>query len=180
MKSSLIVALALVFCVSHAADQSPYTGEELRSIKSMSSQEIDALLSGEGMGFAKLAELNHYPGPKHVLELADDLELTSSQFSETEAIFEEMRLRAVSLGKELLEAERALDQDFLRGSVSPESLKSALLNIARIRAQLRYVHLEAHLRQKRVLTSEQISKYDEIRGYRGAAHDHRKHTKIHN
>jgi len=98
------------------------------------------------MGFAKLAELNHYPGPKHVLELAVDLGLTRSQVSETEALFEKMRLNAVVLGEELLEAEMALDQDFSQGAISPESLESALLSIGRIRAQLRYVHLEAHLR----------------------------------
>ena len=71
MKNILLAVLVLVSGMSLAADQPPYAGEELRSLKSMSSQEIESLRSGEGMGFAKLAELNHYPGPKHVLELAD-------------------------------------------------------------------------------------------------------------
>ena len=132
------------------------------------------------MGFAKLAELNHYPGPKHVLELANDLDLTPSQVSETEALFEEMRTSAVVLGEDLLAAEMELDQDFSRGTISAESLESALWSIGRIRAQLRYVHLEAHLRQRRLLTTEQIAKYDETRGYKGVAHDHLEHPKGHN
>jgi hypothetical protein len=180
MKNIVLAVLALMSGMSLAADQSPYVGEELRSIKSLTSQEIESLRSGGGMGFAKLAELNHYPGPKHVLELADDLDLTLSQVSETEALFEEMRLSAVVLGEELLEAEMALDQDFSRRAISPQSLESALLSIGRIRAQLRYVHLEAHLRQQRLLTTEQIAKYDETRGYRGAAHDHLEHPNSHN
>ena len=91
-----------------------------------------------------------------------------------------MRFSAVVLGEELLEAEMALDQDFSRGAITPESLESALWSIGRTRAQLRYVHLEAHLRQQRLLTTEQIAKYDETRGYRGAAHDHLEHPKSHN
>jgi hypothetical protein len=127
------------------------------------------------MGFAKPAELNHYPGPKHVLELVDDLDLTPSQVSETEVLFEEMRSSAVVLGKDLLEAELALDKDFSQGTINAESLRTALLNAGKIRAQLRYIHLEAHLRQKRLLTTDQIAKYDEIRGYRGATHDSQGH-----
>lgn len=85
MKYRVPVVLGLISGISLAAAQSPYAGEELRSIKSMSPQKIESLLSGRGMGFAKLAELNHYPGPKHVLELADDLDLTPSQVSETKS-----------------------------------------------------------------------------------------------
>ena len=180
MRKIVLPVLALMSGISLANEQSPYAGEELRPLKSFSSQEIESLRSGQGMGFAKLAELNHYPGPKHVLELADDLELTPSQVAETEVLFEEMRINAVALGEELLEAEMGLDHDFERGAISPESLESALLEIGRIRAQLRYVHLESHLRQQRLLTADQIAKYDEIRGYRGAAHDHMGHHKNHN
>lgn len=180
MKLIASLILALMFGLSLADDESPYAGQELRSIKSLSAEEIESLKSGGGMGFAILAELNHYPGPKHVLELADAIDLTPSQLVETEALFEEMRLNAVSLGEELLEAEMGLDQDFEGAEISPESLESALFEIGRIRAQLRYVHLEAHLRQQRLLTAEQIAKYDEVRGYRGAAHDQGGHPNNHN
>ena len=104
MRIIVLPVLALISGISLANEQSPYAGEELRPLKSFSSQEIESLRSGQGMGFAKLAELNHYPGPKHVLELADDLELTPFQVAETEALFEEMRINAVALGEELLEA----------------------------------------------------------------------------
>ena len=179
MRKIALPVLALLSGISLATDQSPYAGEELRSLKSLSTQEIESLKSGRGMGFAKLAELNHYPGPKHVLDLADDLDLTPFQVAETKALFEEMLLNAVEFGGKLLKAEMDLDRDFERGAITPGSLESALLQIGRIRAQLRYVHLEAHLRQQRLLTAEQIAKYDEIRGYRGAAHDHMEHAKTH-
>ena len=49
---------------------SPYVGLEAREIKALSEEQRQELLDGHGMGLALAAELNHYPGPKHVLELA--------------------------------------------------------------------------------------------------------------
>jgi len=170
----------LLFSAVLFADESPYAGEENRSIKSLSAEEISALESGGGMGFAKLAELNHYPGPKHVLELAHDLELTSPQLTKTRALFAEMQRNAMSLGHELLQAEKDLDREFESGTIDAESLNIALTDIGVIRAQLRYVHLEAHLRQRQVLTENQLMKYDELRGYRGIAGDHNRHSGHHN
>lgn len=170
MKTPALIFLALSAVPSMADEVSPYAGEEHRSIKSMSAQEIESLESGAGMGFARAAELNHYPGPRHVLELAGDLDLSPAQLSETEALYEEMHAGAVALGEELLQAETGLDRAFREATISPESLRSALDEIARIQARLRYVHLEAHLRQRSLLSAEQIAKYDEVRGYRHATH----------
>lgn len=158
--------------VTLASDQAPYAGEEQRRIKSFSAQEIESLRNGDGMGFAKLAELNQFPGPKHVLELSNELGLSPSQLASTKALYEEMRGNAMTIGEDLLIAESQLDQNFEDRTISSETLKSALLEIGALRAHLRYVHLESHLRQKNLLTPEQIRKYDELRGYRNAAHAH--------
>ena len=168
------ILLVMVSCFSPVAAESPYVGQELRDIKSLSTKDIASLQRGDGMGFAQLAELNHFPGPRHVLEIADQLSLSPEQLSETRSLYEEMRRNAVALGRELLLAETRLDQAFQDKSISSESLESALLEISEIRARLRYVHLEAHLRQKKLLRPEQIQRYDEVRGYHGGAraHDH--------
>lgn len=179
MKGSLSLIPALLVTVSGAA-QSPDAAEETATIKSLSHKEIRSLKSGDGMGFATLAELNRYPGPRHVLELADELDLTQSQRAETEAIFRQMRNDAIALGEELLEAEAALDRRFATGAIDAGTLESALFRIGKIRAQLRYVHLAAHLRQKDLLTAGQVAEYDELRGDRleqdrhpeNASHDH--------
>jgi hypothetical protein len=70
---------AVVACLGTAAiaQVSPYAGQERHDIKSLSPQEVTALLAGQGAGFAKAAELNGYPGPAHVIELADQLARTS-------------------------------------------------------------------------------------------------------
>jgi hypothetical protein len=175
---SKLVALFFIIVPLHtlAAEQAPYAGEERRAIKSLSAQEVHALKNGGGMGFAKPAELNHYPGPRHVLDARDKLELSPSQLAATQSLYEDMHRNAVLIGEELLLAESRLDQDFAAGTIRSDALRDALLEIGTIRARLRYVHLESHLRQKQLLTAKQIKKYDELRGYHGGMQDHSKHS----
>ena len=164
---------------SAAAAESPYAGQEHRSIKSISPQDIEALKNGEGMGFAKLAELNHFPGPKHVLDLAQQLSLTPEQVTETRLLFDNMQSRAKAIGHELLAAEAELDSAFADNRINADLLERALLEIGEIRARLRFVHLEAHLRQRLLLTDAQISLYDQSRGYGQSGVDHAGHTSHH-
>jgi hypothetical protein len=116
MSKKILITLATAFTLIggqiSAAEHSPYTGEERREIKTLSESEITGLLAGKGMGYAKAAELNGYPGPKHVLELSKELSLTAEQQKKTETIFALMEASAKSLGAELIAAERELDQAF--------------------------------------------------------------------
>src|SRR5262245_36186825 len=73
----------------HAA--TPYAGLQDRQIKALSDQQIADLRAGRGMGLALAAELNGYPGPLHVLELADALQLSEPQRTETKRLFEAMK-----------------------------------------------------------------------------------------
>jgi hypothetical protein len=75
---SFVVAAALL-AGPVLADDAPYAGQQGRSIKALSDDDIVALRKGEGMGMAKAAELNGYPGPAHVLQLASQLGLTEAQ-----------------------------------------------------------------------------------------------------
>jgi Spy/CpxP family protein refolding chaperone len=176
MKTILPIWLLFVLPFPEAIAEAPYAGQEQRHIKSLSATEIASLKNGDGMGFAKLAELNHYPGPKHVLELASELGLTDSQMAQTESLFTDMRNSARSLGRDLLDAEAALDRAFEENTLDADGLESALLAIGELRARLRYVHLEAHLRQRLLLSEEQVGMYDKIRGYRQSEHDHGGHA----
>jgi len=167
-----IGVLGVVVSAGVAFGQSPYAGQERREIKALSEPEIEQLRSGAGMGLAKPAELNGYPGPKHVLELAAELELTPEQRQRVEALFEAMHADAVARGEELIEGERALDEAFSSGGVDPGTLRDQLERISAVRARLRLAHLAAHLDTKAALTPEQVHRYAQLRGYGGHAHDH--------
>jgi Spy/CpxP family protein refolding chaperone len=164
------ILLALVCAAAHGTSPaSPYAGEESRAIKALSSDEVQSYLAGKGMGFAKAAELNGYPGPSHVLELADALPLTTEQRARTEALFKTMQAQASALGRELVEEERTLDRAFAGKTVSAGLLQEALLRIGVLQARIRQAHLDAHLAQLAILTPAQISRYESLRGYRQGA-----------
>jgi hypothetical protein len=176
-KSFLVMALLIAFSaiVSAQTKQTPYAGEEARRIKSLSEGEMRAYLEGRGMGLAKPAELNSYPGPMHVLELAEQLQLSDSQKRETETAFQQMRNRAIELGKMIVKSEAELNRLFSEKKVNRSNLQAKVEQIAKMQGELRTVHLRAHLEMSRVLSTEQIKKYDELRGYAGkeASHQHK-------
>ena len=147
-----------------------------RAIKALSTPEINALLDGSGTAFggmAKAAELNGYPGPKHVLELVDEgrMALTDVQLEQVRGLFEEMRSEAVERGERIVDMERRLDALFDEREVTVSLLEELVMKIGVESAHLRTVHLRAHLRMMELLTMEQIEMYNVERGYGSREHD---------
>ncbi|HEY7495342.1 MAG TPA: Spy/CpxP family protein refolding chaperone [Candidatus Tectomicrobia bacterium] len=166
------IVLGCASCCWSAEPSSVYAGQEQREIKALSAEEIQGYLSGSGMGLAKAAELNHYPGPRHVLDLAEPLQLSEDQRQKTQSIFEAMRTEAVHLGTQLIARERQLDTLFAAGTIAEAQVDQLVADIATIHGQLRAVHLRAHLAQRTLLTPEQLHRYDMLRGYNASRHDH--------
>jgi hypothetical protein len=169
MKIWLLVA-TLVFATGVSA-QTPYAGMQTRSIKALSDQQIADLEAGRGMGLALAAELNGYPGPSHVLELADRLELSAEQRASIQQLFDSMKAEAVPLGARLIEQEANLDKQFADRSMTPESLKVSTAAVAVTQGTLRETHLKYHLSAAAILNPSQMLKYAELRGY-GSGHKH--------
>jgi len=174
---SLTVVLVLAASNVFANQAAPYAGQEQRTIKALSADEIQSYLNGKGAGLAKAAELNHYPGPAHVLELADKLELSAQQKARTEAIFKAMQADAIRWGQALVDKEQELDRRFASAAITPQELRSLLEQIGKLQAEVRRAHLQAHLQQRAVLSVEQVAKYDSLRGYgSGQGHGHSGHS----
>lgn len=152
---------------------SPYAGMERRAVKALSSQQIADLKAGRGMGLALPAELNGYPGPLHVLELADALQLSNEQRARTKALVDAMKAETIPIGERVIAEETALDRLFAEKRVTRGSLDAATLRIATAQGELRAGHLRYHLAMVEVLSPTQITRYAELRGY--AAGDHRDH-----
>ena len=176
MKHLLVMVAALVVMSDTVAAQShqPYAGLEQRSVKALSDQQIDDLKNGRGMGLALAAELNGYPGPLHVLELADRLGLTQDQKAKVQHLFDAMKEESVPLGVKLIEQEQELDRLFVARTVTPDALKAATSAIAATQGQLRESHLQYHLFTAALLTETQMQQYAALRGYRnpqGGRHD---------
>ncbi len=160
-----VIGCAGTLRAQHEHAASPYAGQEASEIPSLTVEQFEGLRSGDGMGMAKPAELNHYPGPKHVLELADDLGLSQEQRQGIEEARAAMLSDAVRIGASIIEAERTLNQRFAHGHIDEATLEDLTARIATMYGELRYVHLRAHLTKQALLTTEQVAAYDRLRGY---------------
>jgi hypothetical protein len=163
----LVLMLIATFAFSEAdhSHKSKYAGEEKREIKSLSATDIEELQNGKGWGLAKAAELNGVPGPVHLLEMKEEIDLSAEQIRAIEDIYMKMKQEAVPLGRELIELERELNNHFANRTITNELLRQILQKIAQVHGQLRYVHLSTHLKTPDILKSEQITLYNKLRGY---------------
>lgn len=158
-----------------AVAQTPYAGMQTRPIKALSEQQVADLGAGRGMGLALAAELNGYPGPSHVLELADKLDLTADQRASVQRLFDSMKMEAVPLGSKLIEQEAELDRQFADRIVTPESLKASTAALATTQGALREAHLKYHFSTAALLTPGQMRRYADLRGYGGGKRMHHHH-----
>ena len=174
-----IIAAVLAFTATAALAQSPYAGMQSRPVKALSEQQIADLKAGRGMGLALPAELNGYPGPSHILELADRLALSPDQKSRVQKLFDDMKAEAVPVGLRLIAQETALDRQFVSRSITPERLKAATAEIGATQAELRNTHLKYHLETAQILSPDQMRQYAELRGYAssGPQQHHHHHLK---
>ena len=158
---------------THAgAIHSPYAGQEERGIKALPQADVEGLLAGAGTpfgGMAKPAELNGYPGPRHVLDAveAGEFEITGKQKIRIEGLYEEMKAQAIALGEEIVSIEQGIEDAFANGTVTSGRLRENVANSADTYGRLRFVHLKYHLRMVDVLTPEQVGRYNVLRGYAG-------------
>lgn len=165
--AALIPAAALPAQEHDHAGHQPYAGLQEREIKAISPEEVAGLRAGEGLGMALAAELNGWPGPKHVLELADPLGLGAEQRTAVEEVRARMEAEAVRLGVELLEAEAELDRRFAHGHAPADDVTALSVRIGELRGRLRAVHLTAHLETRALLEGHQVEAYNRLRGYSG-------------
>jgi len=157
LRASLASCLAIVLCL--------LVFGQAGLAQTVIPSDREELLKGMGMAMASYAEENGYPGPKHVLDLKDELGLTHDQLMKTEALEKVVGSSAVVKGEEIVQAEEELYKLFAAGTVSEKMLRVKLEEVGKLRADLRFIHLQAHLRMKQILTAEQTKRYSELRGH---------------
>lgn len=161
----------------HPAEKSSssYAGQQARAIKALSRAQTQDLLAGKGMELAKAAELNGYPGPMHVLELADALKLSAEQRALTNQLLTEHKSEASAIGVQLVAAERELDNAFKSQEAKAEDIARTTQVIGKLQASLRNAHLQTHLLQIRLLSPQQVAQYVTLRGYGTSSPSHSHH-----
>lgn len=168
MKRSFTLVAALLALPVHAHAQhehSPYAGMETAEGTALTPEELRQLRGGEGMRLALAAELNHYPGPRHVLDLGGELDLTADQRTRVEEIFEAMRADAIRVGESIIEVEGHLAGAFREARADADAIRLMTAHLASLRGELQAIHLTAHVTTRALLTEEQVERYDTLRGY---------------
>lgn len=164
-RTMLAGAALLVLSGAASAQHEGYAGQQDRDIKALSADEVKQYLSGAGMGYARPAELNHFPGPMHVLELADELGLSPVQRDATKRLMDAHKAEARAIGAKLVDAERDLEAVFRGGAAAGPALAEAVRQAAVLEGEYRLSHLDTHRRMRAMLTDEQVTRYDRLRGY---------------
>lgn len=170
VKLLLATTLAAIAIGTHA-QQSPYAGQQARPIKALSPSEVRAFLEGAGSGHAKAAELNSYPGPLHVLELAGRLDLSSAQREAMASLMARHKAEARALGAQVIRLEAELDRLFAEGKATVELVDAKTAEAGAALARYRASHLTTHVAASRLLNPAQIVLYDQLRGYRRTSGD---------
>lgn len=164
---TMIITFFALSTTVQAVETSQYAGQQNRSIKSLSDEDIHSLKTGQGWGLAKPAELNGVPGPAHIIELKEELQLSDKQLASIQALWETMNRSAKHYGELYLQSEKNIEHFFQSTTtIEEQQLSSLLAESANHLAKLRYVHLQAHLKAKPLLTKHQLMMYQRLRGYR--------------
>ena len=169
IRSLLVVSsLLLLPAPAHAQHEhhSPYAGTQSADVPTLTDEEVRQLREGDGMGLARPAELNRYPGPKHLLELEDDLPLSAEQGEAIREIRARMLDAAQAKGAEILQVEAHLAAAFSDTTIDENTLARMTSHLGALRGELQAIHLRAHIESRALLSEAQLDRYDELRGYR--------------
>lgn len=165
---TLLLAIGLSAAAQHQpASQPPQQAQHHVYLQ----LEREAIEQGQGFGMALVADRNGYPGPRHILDLAPHLHLSTDQTAKVEALLASMRQEALALGQELIENEASLETLFASGSVDAAAAHRLVEESSTLRAHLRWVHLSAHLEAYELLTPGQRARYHDLR-YGAGEHAH--------
>lgn len=141
---------------SYAADNIPLVPVENTAL---TKEEVDAYLTGKSLGMARVAEMNHFPSPRRVLKMKEALVLDNPQKNRTILLNKKMRKYAIRAGRQIVQKEKLLNEIFKQDNIDELALKKLVKEIAALKGELRFIHLQAHIAQRNFLTEDQIAVY---------------------
>ena len=152
----------LTAAAQHQSHRGPDDQAHTR-MQAMLDETDQVIASGRGAGLAFADDQNGYPGPLHVLELKERLQLTPAQEARITALQTAMFAEARPKSARLLEAEASLRRLFMDGVADETRVRAAVAEVERARTEVRLVHLLTHLQTRPVLTAEQRRLYHDAR-----------------
>jgi Spy/CpxP family protein refolding chaperone len=140
-----------------------FTIAELGNAQASFPPDKDQLLKGEAAGQNMVAENNGYPSPQKIVSLKDQIGLTKDQLKKIKEIVTNLPISAVVKGQEIIDAEDELNKLFESGTISEKTLRIKLERIGKMRAELRFVHLQIYVKEKQILSAKQWERLKELK-----------------
>jgi Spy/CpxP family protein refolding chaperone len=122
----------------------------------------DQLLSGDASGQTLIAQQNGFPALQKIISFKDQLGLTKDQLKKINEILTNLPISAIVKGQEIIEAEEELNKLFESGIINEKTLRAKLERIGKMRADLRFVHLQVYLKEKQILSVKQWERLKEL------------------
>jgi Spy/CpxP family protein refolding chaperone len=122
----------------------------------------EQLLKGEIAEQTLVAEVNGFLSPQKIISLKDQIGLTNDQQKKIEEMLENLPVSATVKGQEIVEAEENLSKLFGTGKINEKTLRTKLEAIGKLRAELRFVHLQVYLQVKQFLSFNQWERLKEV------------------
>jgi hypothetical protein len=162
------LCLVTMSCLAVIAGAARTRSMPMAQPNSCGDEERAAIERGESFGMAASADRNGYPGPERVLALAAELKLSPDQIAALKKLQSQRAENAVARGKEMFAAETRLEEMF-REERPEADLREQSFRIDSLHAELRWVHLLAHVATHALLTREQLGNYRRLSGSAGDA-----------
>ena len=98
------------------------------------------------------------------LEFREELNLSEQQVSELESIISSLKKAQIRLEADIRIAEVELDELLREEEVDLSKVRSKLEEIAKLQAELKFLHIKADRDAKKVLTEGQLKKFRSLKG----------------
>ena len=148
-----------LYLISHVSLAAHSEEESNLEDTSLTKEEVNAYLTGGSLDFVRVANINHFPSPKRVMQIKGLLNLNRAQDNRTTISYKLMRKYAIKTGRKIVRKESQLNHLFQQADVDLSAVKKLVHELAILKGELRFIHLKARVSQKNYLTNEQISTY---------------------
>jgi Spy/CpxP family protein refolding chaperone len=92
----------------------------------------------------------------------EQLGLTKGQLRKFDEMLTNLPISANVKGEEIIEAEEELNKLFESGTINERTLRAKLERIGKMRADLRFIHLQLYLKEKQILSAKQWDRLKEL------------------
>jgi hypothetical protein len=122
----------------------------------------ELLVKGEAAGQTLAAEINGYPAPQKIIIYKDQLGLSKDQLRKMSEIMTNLPISTTVKGEDIVGAEEELSKLFESGNINEKILRAKLERIGKMRAELRFMHLQVYLKEKQILSVKQWERLKEL------------------